>query len=136
MPERIHAESGGNSVTVDLPTPEVRRAVQTFRREGLRIGDEVLGLASEQTVSDAQVESPVLTGAMRESHFVRQERPFKRTLGASIQYSAAVHKLHPSKAGWFRQTVLAKAAGYFFRLVKSKSDELAARTRSRSRGES
>lgn len=56
-------------------------------------------------VSEAQVDSPYRKGFLAESHDVFDHNEDGATIGASIEYAAAVHARHPTKAGWFMDAV-------------------------------
>jgi len=65
----------------------------------------VLRVAAPAIASEAQVESPVKTGFLQNSHTALFPTPDLAEIGANAAYAAVVHAVHPSKAQWFTRAM-------------------------------
>ncbi len=105
---------GGDYRDLERALREVGRVVE---RE---VAAEALGIASELIVGEAQIDSPVETGFLRESHF-DEIAPDGRTaeMGASAVYAAAVHERHPTKKHWFVNAIFRSGPAILERSLKA-----------------
>lgn len=68
--------------------------------------DETLIIAGEAVNSEAQANSPIEWGTLKDSHGVAEEVVDGTiTVGASAEYAAAVHANHPTQAGWYADAI-------------------------------
>lgn len=93
-----------------LPIPEMREMLKRIKREEAPIRRAALRLAAESLNSDAQVDAPVLTGFLKDSHIVDHSNPNAPRIGANTTYAAAVHANHPTKSRWYLAAILGRGA--------------------------
>lgn len=93
-----------------LPIPEMKAMLKRIKREEAPIRQAALRLAAESLNSDAQVDAPVLTGALKEAHIVDHSNPNVPRIGANTSYAAAVHANHPTKSRWYLAAILGRGA--------------------------
>lgn len=67
--------------------------------------DTNVTLCNTAIISEAQIEAPVLTGFLKETHFAADAQDGMGELGASAEYAAVVHETHPSKQGWILRAI-------------------------------
>jgi|GEM_PF-5623543 len=83
---------------IDAMLERLAAQEEPIRREALKIGAEAL-------VSEAMVESPVLTGTLQASHTVFQADEDSAVIGVNTTYALPVHETHPTKSRWFISAV-------------------------------
>ena len=99
-------------MSAEAPIREMQEALAALGAAERPVRRQALSLGAEAIVSEAQVEAPVLTGFLSESHTV-QRGFFARDrvrIGATAGYAAAVHETHPTKARWFLNAITTHAA--------------------------
>lgn len=107
--ESQHA-SAARGTYATLPLAEMdaylRRLAQ-FPDEARR---RALPEAAEAVLSEAQTESPRLTGFLSDAHDILADDTDKEggaiTIGANTSYAMAVHETHPTKKRWFTRAVV------------------------------
>lgn len=67
--------------------------------------DTLLVTSAEAVNSEAQINAPIKTGDLKDSHFVGAVEDGQISVGASIAYAAAVHAKHPTKANWYADAI-------------------------------
>lgn len=85
----------------ELPIPEMERWLKQLRDLERPIAHRALDLSQEAILSEAQVDAPVLTGFLKESHFADDSDRDNRVIGANTTYALVVHETHPTKSRWF-----------------------------------
>lgn len=105
----------------ELPLAEMKAMLDDLRRQEQPIRRGASALAAESLNSEAQNDAPVRTGVLKEAHIVDLSNPDEPRLGANTTYAAAVHALHPGKARWYLNAIVANGAR-----VMRKSIELVA----------
>lgn len=68
--------------------------------------DEIVQTAGEAVNSEAQVDAPVRSGDLKDSHNVGEVKDGEVEIGAYIHYALPVHANHPTKAGWYRDAII------------------------------
>lgn len=88
-----------------VPTEEMNAMLERLRAQEPRIRRETLTLAAEALLSEAQIEAPVLTGALKASHFLYHASADHALIGCNTNYALAVHETHPTRRHWFINAV-------------------------------
>ena len=80
--------------------------------------DDLVTVANTAVISEAQMDAPVKTGFLKETHFADDAQDGVGELGASAEYAAAVHETHPTKAGWIIDAINLHARRIYGRLLR------------------
>ena len=85
----------------ELDLTQIRRFERTIKRIPEDMRESVLRESGEALLGEAQVESPVLSGFLSESHYVGDFEDGAQIIGVNADYAMAVHENHPTKKHWF-----------------------------------
>lgn len=89
--------------------------------------NELVTLANTAVIAEAQIDAPVKTGFLKETHFADDAQDGVGELGASADYAAAVHETHPTKAGWIIDAINLHARRIYGRLLRDALRDKGAR---------
>lgn len=81
----------------------------TLEQHAEDIREEVLMDTAFEIVGDAEMHAPVRSGDLKASHFVDEFDGRGVTIGAGgsgVDYAWVVHEVHPTKAQWFRDSII------------------------------
>lgn len=84
-----------------LPIAEMDAMLRRLGEQEKLIRKEAFDVGSEALVSEAQIESPVLTGFMKSTHVVFKSSDEEAIIGVNAGYALAVHETHPTNKRWF-----------------------------------
>jgi len=79
--------------------------LKRLRDQAPEIRHDSLTVGAEGLNSEAQIESPVLTGTTQSAHTVFQANEDEAVLGVNTDYALAVHETHPTKRRWYVNSV-------------------------------
>lgn len=87
-------------MTAQLDLSPLRSALSKLRRALPEDAERILRLSAEGMQSEAQVDAPIRTGFLKETHGVARVDDKRAELRISAQYALAVHETHPTKSRW------------------------------------
>jgi hypothetical protein len=85
--------------------------------------DGLVTIANTAIKSEAELEgvTPYKTGNLSQSHFANDAKDGVGELGAGnsvVDYALVVHETHPTKAGWFIDTINTHGRRIYGRVIK------------------
>ena len=107
----------------ELPVKEMQAALRLMGKLDKPVAKEATRLAAEAINSEAQVVSPIDKGFLKGSHIPIADGD-DMLIGATANYSAAVHERHPTNPRWYLRIIVEKGP----RILR-KSAELVLRKR-------
>lgn len=114
-----------------LPLTEMNQYLQQLRQFPEQQRPAILREGGEAVLSEAQMEAPVLTGFLQNSHVVLDDTSEREggsiVIGVNTKYALAVHETHPTKKRWFLRAITQHLPRIMERVLKRALREKGAR---------
>lgn len=114
-----------------LPLDDMRDYLRKLGQFPREVRPLALNEVAEAVLSEAQVDAPVLTGTLQNSHTVFEDTSDRDdgaiVIGANTVYALPVHETHPTKKRWFTRVIVRTLPRAMERVIRRLARQKGAR---------